>query len=96
MSVNPVPVKPGMLRWARERSGADIAVFDKRFPQLGEWERGAAQLTLKELEGFAKATHTPVGYLFLAQPPEEVVLSRAPCPRQFLPALDRGPHVDLE
>ena len=34
MSVNRVPVKADMLRWARERSGADIAVFDKRFPQL--------------------------------------------------------------
>ena len=95
-SVNRVPVKADMLRWARECSGADIAVFDKRFPQLGKWERGAAQLTLKRIEGFAKATHMPVGYLFLAQPPEEVVLSRAPCHQQFLPALNRGPHVDLE
>lgn len=42
-----------------------------RFPQLPAWERGEKQPTFKQLEAFARATHTPFGFLFLAAPPEE-------------------------
>jgi Zn-dependent peptidase ImmA (M78 family) len=35
------------------------------------WERGTAKPTLKQVEGFAKATHTPIGFLFLQEPPVE-------------------------
>lgn len=42
-----------------------------RFPQLYEWESGEKQPTLKQLETFAKATHTPIGYFFLPEPPVE-------------------------
>lgn len=62
-----------MLTWARERSQLDLAYFDKRFPQLEQWEHGDAQPTFKQLESFAKAAHTPFGYLFLPEPPKEVV-----------------------
>lgn len=68
-----VEVKPELLRWACERSGAGVAAFTRRFPHLEAWTRGEARPTLKQLETFAKATHTPVGYLFLAEPPEEYV-----------------------
>ena len=66
-----VEVKPELLRWACERSGAGDAAFAERFPHLDAWTRGEAKPTLKQLESFAKATRTPVGYLFLAEPPEE-------------------------
>ncbi len=66
-----VPVHPAMLRWARERAGQDIRGLASRFPQLPKWELGAKQPTFKQLEAFAKATHTPFGYLFLSEPPEE-------------------------
>lgn len=68
-----VEVRSELLRWARERSGLDIAALDRRFPHLDAWERGETQPTLKQLDGFANATHTPVGYLFLAEPPVERV-----------------------
>jgi len=42
-----------------------------RFPKLAAWERGEKQPTLKQLETFAKATHTPIGYLFLPEAPVE-------------------------
>jgi Zn-dependent peptidase ImmA (M78 family) len=68
-----VEIKPELLRWARERSGLDPAALADRFPQLDTWERREANPTLKQLESFAKATHTPVGYLFLQEPPVERV-----------------------
>ncbi|MEI6810363.1 MAG: helix-turn-helix transcriptional regulator [bacterium] len=68
-----VAVKPEMLRWACERAGFDAAEMAERIPQLPAWERGESQPTLKQVEGFAKATHTPVGYLFLDTPPVEHV-----------------------
>jgi Zn-dependent peptidase ImmA (M78 family) len=66
-----VEIKPELLRWARERSGIEPATLARRFPQLDTWERGESRPTLKQLESFAKATHTPVGYLFLLEPPIE-------------------------
>ena len=66
-----VEVRAEMLRWACERAGFDIGALARRIPQLPAWERGEKQPTLKQLEGFAKATHTPIGYLFLLEPPVE-------------------------
>ena len=66
-----VPIRPEMLRWARDRAGYEPRDLASRFPQLDAWERGEKQPTLKQLENFAKATHTPIGYLFLPEPPEE-------------------------
>lgn len=62
-----------MLRWACQRAGIDAQVLARRIPQLPDWERGDRKPTLKQLEGFAQATHTPLGYLFLPTPPEERV-----------------------
>ena len=69
--MNRVPVKPDILRWARERAGYEVHSIARRFPKFEEWERGELQPTFKQLEAFAKATHTPVGFLFLAEPPVE-------------------------
>lgn len=66
-----VAIKPEMLRWARQRARADEHDLAIRFPKLADWERGEVLPTLKQLERYARATTTPVGYLFLAEPPEE-------------------------
>src|SRR3989442_13068990 len=68
-----VDVKPALLRWARERAGLGVDELTHRFPRLADWERETARPTLKQLEQFANATHTPVGYLFLPEPPVERV-----------------------
>jgi len=88
-----IEIKPELLRWARERSGAEAAVLARRFPQLALWERQEASPTLKQLENFAKATHTPIGYLFLHEPPVE----RVPIPdfRTFGNARMGRPSPDL-
>jgi Zn-dependent peptidase ImmA (M78 family) len=68
-----VTVKPELFRWARERAGFKIEDLQPRFPKLALWERDQAKPTLKQLEGFAKATFVPIGYLFLQKPPKEQV-----------------------
>jgi len=68
-----VDVKPALLRWARERAGRSVSSLAEQFPKLELWEAAEAQPTLKQLERFAKATFVPIGYLFLAEPPEERV-----------------------
>lgn len=66
-----VDVNPELLAWARERSGVDLGDLTRRFPKLAAWEDGVLAPTLKQLESFAHVTKTPVGYLFLEEPPEE-------------------------
>jgi Zn-dependent peptidase ImmA (M78 family) len=62
-----------MLVWARKRSGQQANDFARRFPKLQQWESGELAPTMRQLEDFAKATHTPVGFLFLPEPPVEEV-----------------------
>jgi len=66
-----VPVKPELIQWAIERSKRDPADLAARFDRLVEWQTGQAQPTLGQLENFAAATRTPVGYFFLPVPPAE-------------------------
>ncbi|HEY2951788.1 MAG TPA: ImmA/IrrE family metallo-endopeptidase, partial [Verrucomicrobiae bacterium] len=68
-----VAINPKLLRWACDRSGQEESALVKRFPKLPQWESGEAQPTLKQVEAFAKATYTPIGYLFLQEPPVEKV-----------------------
>lgn len=68
-----VSIKPEMLRWARERAGLDEPDLAKRFPKLAAWESHQLLPTLKQLENYAKATRTPIGYLFLPEPPAEPI-----------------------
>ncbi|MCL4231014.1 MAG: ImmA/IrrE family metallo-endopeptidase [Dehalococcoidia bacterium] len=66
-------VRPELLRWAAERSRRDPDELRTRFKHLERWEQGEAHPTLKQLEDFARATHTPIGYLFLQAPPIESI-----------------------
>lgn len=68
-----VEVKPALLRWAGDRAGLNPDELARRFPRLADWERQEVHPTLKQLEQFANATHTPIGYLFLPEPPVERV-----------------------
>ena len=68
-----VPVNAEILRWAKERAGLSQDDLIGKFSRLPEWESGSVQPTLKQAEAFARTVHVPVGYLFLAQPPEEPV-----------------------
>lgn len=66
-----VAVEPELWRWSLERSGRPVENLVGRFPRLPAWQAGAAEPTLKQLEDFARATRTPIGYFFLPAPPVE-------------------------
>lgn len=86
--MNRVAIQPKLLRWACERAGFDRSDLEHKFPHLAAWEAGTALPTLKQVEAFAKATHTPVGYLFLPEPPVEKI----PIPDFRAPGNERIGH----
>ncbi len=58
-----------VLRWAAKRARLDDGDLTGRFHKWPLWLSGEAQPTLKQLEDFARLTHTAIGYFFLPQPP---------------------------
>jgi len=68
-----VDVNPDLLVWARERARLEPRDLERRFPKLQAWEGGTLAPTLKQLEGYAQATHAPIGYLLLQEPPDEQI-----------------------
>jgi Zn-dependent peptidase ImmA (M78 family) len=68
-----VHIAPDVLAWAIDRSGVDADELAERFPRLDRWVLGEVNPTLKQVEAFARATHTAVGLLLLPEPPHEEV-----------------------
>jgi Zn-dependent peptidase ImmA (M78 family) len=66
-----VSVNPELIRWAIDRSGLAPEDLAKTFPKLDEWQRGERLPTFRQLELFAHKTMTPLGQLFLEEPPHE-------------------------
>jgi len=60
-----------MLLWACERAGYEPEDLAGRLRQLAGWISGEKQPTMRQLEKFARLTHTPIGFLFLPEPPDE-------------------------
>lgn len=67
----PVAVSPTLLRWALDRSG--LPTDHSQYERFSRWAAGDEQPTFRQLEAFATATHAPLGYLFLPEPPVEAV-----------------------
>jgi Zn-dependent peptidase ImmA (M78 family) len=66
-----VNVNKDVLRWAVNRSGQELDDLEHKFPRIHQWADQQSQPTLRQLELLAKATLTPLGFFFLAEPPEE-------------------------
>ena len=64
-----VPASIPVLRWAAQRARLHDDDLAARFNKWPLWLSGEAQPTLKQLEDFARLTHTAFGYFFLPQPP---------------------------
>lgn len=88
-----VPLPKKMLLWAIDRSGVEKSVLVEKIKPLKSWLDGNGEPTLRQLEDFAKATRTPLGYLFLEEPPVEKIdipdfrTFRGTAPRKFSPDL---------
>ena len=76
-----IDVAADLYAWAQERSrphDAELAIaheakLAKNFPRLKDWQSGRGAPTLKQLEKFANDTHTPIGFFFLDEPPQEEI-----------------------
>ena len=64
-----VPASIPVLRWAAQRARLRDEEVSVRFGKWPLWLTGEAQPTLKQLEDFARLTHTAIGYFFLPEPP---------------------------
>lgn len=81
-----VTVSPRVLHWAMERSDLTPADLEPALPKIRQWLAGESLPTLRQLEALAKRTLTPLGALFLDEPPED----RLPIPH-FRTLDDSGP-----
>src|SRR5262245_15746967 len=91
-------LEPKVLRWARERAGLDQSALAKKVTgkpapeRVKQWEQTGV-LTFAQVRKLAHATHTPEGFLYLNEPPED----RLPIP-DFRTVSDepvRPPSPDL-
>ena len=71
-----ISLQPTLLRWARERAGLSADALAKKMSvkpeRVTDWE-GNGELTFKQAQKFANVTHTPLGYLYLPEPPQEIL-----------------------
>ena len=68
-----VSLEPAVLKWARERAGLSVEALARNFTRpekVASWESDG-KLTFKQAEKLAAKTNTPVGYLYLSNPPVE-------------------------
>ncbi len=69
-----ITLQPRVLRWARERAGLDreqlAANLKVQTQDIAEWEH-SGRLTFNEVDDLAKHTYTPIGYLYLSEPPDD-------------------------
>ena len=69
-----VTLQPAVLRWARRRVGLDVDKLAAKFPvrpeRVAEWETSGS-ITIAQADKLARYTYTPVGYLYLSEPPED-------------------------
>lgn len=69
-----VELRPELLRWARERAHLTSEELARKTgvkaTRVDEWE-ATGRLRIRHIERVANATHTPVGMLYLEEPPIE-------------------------
>lgn len=69
-----IALQPAVLKWARLRAGFECSQLAAKLqvkPEIvADWER-SGKITMSQVERLAQKTHTPVGYLYLAEPPQD-------------------------
>ena len=91
-----ITLQPAVLRWARERAGfapEELAgKLGMKPERVLEWER-TGKISIAQADKLAQRTHTPLGFLYLTEPPED----RLPIPdfRTRSGSAPRRPSPDL-
>lgn len=71
-----INLQPSVLTWARQRADLSQPDLAKRLKvpvqTVAEWE-STGGITTAKADALAKATHTPPGFLYLEEPPEETL-----------------------
>jgi Zn-dependent peptidase ImmA (M78 family) len=71
-----IELSPRVLRWARERAGLSLEDVASKTgastARVLDWE-STGRLRRGQLERLARATHTPIGLLYLPDPPAETL-----------------------
>lgn len=68
-----INVNANMISWAIHRAGFDMQEFIAKNAMVQEWIEGKKRPTVKQLETFSKRVYLPFGYLFLPEPPQEML-----------------------
>ena len=69
-----VSLQPDVLTWARERAGISREELARKLhvkiERIVQWEE-TGNISVAQADKLAYHTHTPLGYLYLSEPPEE-------------------------
>ena len=69
-----ITLEPKVLQWARERVGLSPEDLAKKMPvkveRVTEWEQ-TGRISIAQADKLAAKTYTPLGYLYLLEPPDE-------------------------
>ncbi len=69
-----ITLQPAVLQWARERAGFDASALAGKLniktERVEEWEC-SGKISIAQVERLARVTHTPQGFLYLTEPPED-------------------------
>jgi Zn-dependent peptidase ImmA (M78 family)/DNA-binding XRE family transcriptional regulator len=70
-------ITPTVVQWARQRAQIEpeqlAARLNVKREKLLHWEQGEAMPTFRQAQNLAQALHIPFGYLFLPEPPQEIL-----------------------
>lgn len=70
-------INPNLMTWSRRRAGlteAELAAsITVREEKVLAWESGDSKPTFRQAQQWASVAHVPFGYLFLNEPPDDVL-----------------------
>lgn len=66
-------ISSDMIRWAIQRKGDSLEDFCADMPIVESWLDGSKKPTFNQLKKFATKSYVPLSYMFLPEPPEEII-----------------------
>ena len=71
-----ITLQPSVLKWARERAGFDIDDLARKLKvragRISDWEN-SGRISIAQVDALSKRTYTPLGFLYLPEPPDETL-----------------------